>query len=291
MSLSDGAARMFRLRALHPGPTVGVRAAASLAAVSVRETTALLREVADVHLVTETSPGRYGWHDLLRAYASERLENTVEREEAFRRLADHYLQAADRAARRLSAQNDGPTPCEPVEGVVPAELIDQVQAVRWYVAERPAAMRVLELMATHGLHEHAWRFAWRLRHFQDRQQHWYDLADANAIALRSAQEAENPIGMAHAHRGLARADCRIGHYSAARKHLDEALSLFEQWGSTVEVAYTLRQYTWVEELDQAPDRAAEVLRRAAAIQRTLDPAAMGSTIRVEDWMQLLTVRD
>jgi tetratricopeptide (TPR) repeat protein len=407
-SLSDGAARMFRLLALHPGPTVGLHAAASLAAVSAREAATLLREVTDVHLVTETAPGRYGWHDLLRAYATEQLEATAERDAAFRRLADHYLLTADSAARKVSAQNDGPAPCEQVAGVVPADLADQEQAVRWYVNEQAAAMRVLELMAAYGLHEHAWRFAWALRHFQDRQQHWYDLMDAHGIALRSAKEVDNPIGMAYAHRGLSRAECRLSRVKSARKHMDEALALFEQAGATAALAYTLRQYTWVEELDHAPERAlehatrardffrelgwgpgvgvatmtmaryysmlgrdaeavplvyeallllpagdtaelvgawevlgeayyrlgqyedaigahqnaakvfaelradadevsvllristcllalerraeaSEVLRRAAAIQRTLCPAAMGPTIRVEDWAQLLTV--
>ncbi|MFC0434656.1 BTAD domain-containing putative transcriptional regulator [Kutzneria buriramensis] len=409
-SLSDGAARLFRLLALHPGPTVGVHAAASLAAVPAREAAALLREVADVHLVTESSPGRYSWHDLLRAYATELLEATAEREDAFRRLADHYMVTADSATRLMSAQSDLPTLYETVDGVVPAELDSQAQAVRWYVAEQPSVMRVLEMMAANGLHEHVWRFAWALRHFQDRQQHWHDLADANHIALRSAQQADNPSGMAYAHRALARADCRLGSYAAARKHMDEALALFEQWGSTAEVAYTLRQYTWVDELEHNPERAldhatrardlfrelgwapgvgvattamaryytllgrdeeaiplvfealvllpandraelvgawevlgeafahlgrheeaisahqhsadvygelrayadqvsvllrisgchlalgrrteaTEVLRRAAVVQRTLDPTAMGSTIRVEDWMQLLTVHE
>jgi tetratricopeptide (TPR) repeat protein len=293
---------------------------------------------------------------------------------------------------------------------VPVDLADQEQAVRWYVTERAAAMRVLELMAAYGLHEHAWRFAWALRHFQDRQQHWYDLVDAHDIALRAATEAGNAIGMAYAHRGLSRAECRLSRLKSARKHLDEALTLFEQAGATAALAYTLRQYTWIEELDHSPERALEhatrardlfrdlawgpgvgvatmtmaryysmldrdeeavplvyealmllpagdtaeqvgawevlgeayyrlgqyedaigahqnaanafaelradadevsvllrlstcllalerqdeareVLRRAAAIQRTLNPAAMGPTIRVEDWAQLLTVGD
>ncbi|HTI27974.1 MAG TPA: BTAD domain-containing putative transcriptional regulator [Kutzneria sp.] len=268
-SLSDGAAQMFRLLALHPGPTVGVHAAASLAAVSVRAAAALLREVADVHLVTETAPGRYGWHDLLRAYATELLETTAEREAAFQRLADHYLLTADCAARKVSAQNDGPPPCDPVEGAVSAELADQEQAVLWYITERQATMRVLELMAAHGLHEHAWRFAWALRQFQDRQQHWYDLIDAHGIALRSATEAGNPIGMAYAHRGLSRAECRLSRLKSAREHMTEALALFEQAGATAALAYALRQYTWVEELDHAPERALEHATRARDLFRAV----------------------
>ncbi len=70
-ALGDPAARMFRLLGLHPGPDIAVAAAASLAAVPLGQARAQLTELTRAHLLTEHAPGRYAFHDLLRAYAGE----------------------------------------------------------------------------------------------------------------------------------------------------------------------------------------------------------------------------
>src|SRR5215467_15823592 len=69
--LSGEAARMFALLGLHPGPDISIPAAASLAAIAQAAARRLLRELARAHLIAEHAPGRYAFHDLLRAYAAE----------------------------------------------------------------------------------------------------------------------------------------------------------------------------------------------------------------------------
>jgi hypothetical protein len=59
---------------LHPGPEVTVWDAASLAGVPAGEARSALAELFQMQLVTERSPGRFYFHNLLRAYARERLE-------------------------------------------------------------------------------------------------------------------------------------------------------------------------------------------------------------------------
>ena len=100
------AARLFRLLGLHPGPDIGAAAAASLAGVPAARAAPLLAELTGAHLLTEHTPGRYAFHDLLRAYAAElRRRATTPRPSggrAVHRLLDHYLHtaaAASRAAR------------------------------------------------------------------------------------------------------------------------------------------------------------------------------------------------
>ncbi|MDX3645899.1 ATP-binding protein, partial [Streptomyces sp. MB09-02B] len=73
-AVSAEAALLFPLLSLHPGPDFSVAATASLARLSVRRARSLLTELADVHLVGEPAPGRYALHDLLRAHATELLE-------------------------------------------------------------------------------------------------------------------------------------------------------------------------------------------------------------------------
>jgi hypothetical protein len=95
-TLSADAARMFRLLGLHPGPDISA-AAASLAGIPPQQARAPLTELANAHLLTERTPGRYSFHDLLSAYAAEQVhsgESDHARRAAVRRVLDHYLAGA-----------------------------------------------------------------------------------------------------------------------------------------------------------------------------------------------------
>src|SRR6202044_3682392 len=69
--LSGPAARMFRLLGVHQGPEISAPAAASLAGLGVPQARRALAELTSAHLVAESPPDRFGFHDLLRAYARE----------------------------------------------------------------------------------------------------------------------------------------------------------------------------------------------------------------------------
>jgi DNA-binding SARP family transcriptional activator len=73
-TLSEPAARMFRLFCVHPGPDVSLAAAASLIGRPVRQTSQTLAELVRANCLTEHVPGRFACHDLLRAYASEQAQ-------------------------------------------------------------------------------------------------------------------------------------------------------------------------------------------------------------------------
>ncbi|GIF57973.1 hypothetical protein Air01nite_40680 [Asanoa iriomotensis] len=70
-SLSPAAARLLRFLALHPTGDVSVAAASSV--VGLPQTRLLLDELAAAHLISEPTPDRFVMHDLLRAYAVERV--------------------------------------------------------------------------------------------------------------------------------------------------------------------------------------------------------------------------
>ncbi|MFE5894821.1 BTAD domain-containing putative transcriptional regulator [Streptomyces sp. NPDC056462] len=70
-ALTPDAARLFRLLGLHPGPDSSIAALASLAGRKPSQVRPLLTELAGAHLVSETQPGRFGCHELLRAYGAE----------------------------------------------------------------------------------------------------------------------------------------------------------------------------------------------------------------------------
>jgi hypothetical protein len=63
--------RAFRLIGLHPGPDLDHHAAAALTGTAPAQTDAMLGRLARAHLLQRAGSGRYGMHDLLRAYARD----------------------------------------------------------------------------------------------------------------------------------------------------------------------------------------------------------------------------
>ena len=88
---------MFRLLGMHPGPDVSVPAAASLTGCRPGRARGMLKELAFANLLTEHGPGRFVFHDLLRAYAAElvsTLDADADRRAAMHRLLDYYLRTS-----------------------------------------------------------------------------------------------------------------------------------------------------------------------------------------------------
>lgn len=139
LRLSPAAARLFRLLGVHPGPDIGTRAAASLAALPAGKVRPVLAELAQTHLIAEPSPGRYACHDLLRAYATELVEvkeSPTDREAAVRRLLGHYSHTAYHAEGFLGPRREvPPTPTPLWPGTEPEPILDHKQALAWFRAE------------------------------------------------------------------------------------------------------------------------------------------------------------
>ncbi|MFG2694684.1 BTAD domain-containing putative transcriptional regulator [Kitasatospora sp. NPDC048407] len=91
--LPSPARRLYRLLGLLPGPDTTADGAAALAGTGPGEAAALLRTLADAHLLRERA-GRYGLPGLLRAHARE-LTARQEMGPARQRLFDWYLTDAD----------------------------------------------------------------------------------------------------------------------------------------------------------------------------------------------------
>jgi DNA-binding SARP family transcriptional activator len=90
-------------------------AAASLAAISPGAAREQLSELTRAHLLAEHLPGRYAFHDLLRAYATEQAhsgEHQDTRDAAVQRVLDHYLHPAHSAAMLMEPHLD-PLPLTP----------------------------------------------------------------------------------------------------------------------------------------------------------------------------------
>ncbi|WP_433517229.1 BTAD domain-containing putative transcriptional regulator [Nonomuraea sp. CA-143628] len=225
-ALSEAAARTFRLLSLHPtGNAIGVAAVASLTSVSPAQARTALAELSAAHLLTQPTPARYAFHDLLRAYAAE-LVRDDERADATRRLVDHYLHSS-LATVRLIAPHHDPIPLDPpCAGTVVAEFGNAQEAVTWLTAEQSVFVPVIEAAAREGLDGHAWRLAWVLSEYFERWGRWDDWFVAQHIALAAARRLGEAGALARSHLGLGTACEWLRRDDEARENLTRAIDLY-----------------------------------------------------------------
>jgi tetratricopeptide (TPR) repeat protein len=215
---------------------------ASLTAVSRDQASAALDELAAACLLTEHAPGRYAFHDLLRAYAADQArthDTDDEQHQALHRVLDHYLHTAYAADRLLQpVRMDMITLTSPEPGAVPEELADDQQAWRWLEAEYPVLLAAIRQAVARGFDLHACQLPWTLVTFLDRQGKWHDNLAVQAVSLAAAQRLGDPADQARAHRILGALCERLGSYADADAHLHRALELYRQLGDLVGQATT-----------------------------------------------------
>ncbi|MFI2261339.1 AfsR/SARP family transcriptional regulator [Streptomyces tubercidicus] len=290
-AVSAEAARLFRLLALHPGPDFSVPAAAAVAGLPPRRARPLLAELSGVHLVNEHRPGRYGFHDLLRAHAAELLEThhtEAERQVAVDRLFQHYLYAAH-AAGAVLEPNGHPMPLPPPpEGTRPETFADDHRALAWLTAEHPVLLAVIDAAAASGHDRLVCLLAWSLESFFDRRGHWHDGLAAQRTALDAALCLADPALEARGLRALARAEARVGLHDRARPRLDRALELFTERGDDIGRADTHRSLGWMDE--QQGDLAGALRHNQLALdlfRAAGHLAAQGSVLNSVGWYHAL----
>ncbi len=233
--LSDAAARLFRLLGLHPGPDLTIPAAASAAGLPPDQARRLVAELVNASLLTELAPGRYAFHDLIRAYAAEcaaAAEPRADRDLAVRRVLDHYLLSARMAGAAILGE-ELPLPALPAAGD-PAVSQEQVRgtaaAIAWFGAEHQVLMAATALAERVGLDTYAWQLPCTMTQYFRAAGRNSDWADLNQIALAAA-------GRLGAHAALGRVEfssgilCRItGAFDAATGHFERSLHHFEALG-------------------------------------------------------------
>src|SRR5579863_8345108 len=235
--LGNQAARMFRLLGAHPGPDISIPAAASLAGIPASQAGPLLSELTSASLLAEHSPGRFAFHDLLRAYAAEQARgDPAELHAARLRVLDHYLRTGFAAALLLEPHRARITlgPAQP--GVRTEPLASYQEALAWFDAELQVMLAAVSLAAEHGYDVHAWQLAWTMADFLDWRGRWSDWSATQQIALDACIRLGDLVGQGHARRSLARACNEQGRYDDTRSHLTEALNLFRETGNVLGLA-------------------------------------------------------
>jgi len=232
--LSGEAAWMFRLLGLHAGPDISVSAAASLAGCPESQARRLLRELASAHLIIERVPGRYAFHDLLRAYAAEQTQCTdsqEDRDAAIGRVLDHYLHTAARANLLLDPARE-PVVLAPLKpGAVAGQPADCPEALNWFEAEHRVLLAAITLAAGSGSGSYAWQLPWAMESFLRFRGHWQDWAATARTALAAATRMGDTAAQALSGRLLANACRDLGDHDEASRHYASSLKLCQRLGN------------------------------------------------------------
>jgi DNA-binding SARP family transcriptional activator/tetratricopeptide (TPR) repeat protein len=227
--LGDGVARMFRLLSVHPGPDITSPAAASLADIQVPEARGLLSGLASCNLIIENAPGRYVFHDLLRAYATDLTtasEALEARRDAVGRLFDYYLATAAAAMDVLSPVEALRRPPQVTSHDIPGtDLADAHAALAWLDAERACLVMVAAHAATHGWPAHAIRLSATLERYLQGG-HYAEGLSVHGHARDAARGVGDHGSEASAARALGVVYWMLGSREQSSGQLRQALALY-----------------------------------------------------------------
>jgi DNA-binding SARP family transcriptional activator/tetratricopeptide (TPR) repeat protein len=303
-TLSAPAASLFRLLGLHPGPDVSAAAAASVAGERPAAVRRLLAELTAANLLTEHAPGRYGGHDLLRAYAADLAaehDPGTDRAAATRRLLDHYLHTGYEAARLLQQRDEITLPlAAAAPGVTVEPLADYPTALAWLAAEHRVLLGCLHLAGgagpgvgpphaqppdaqppdaqppdaetAGGRPAVAWQLVWALDTYLDRTGRWPALLACWQLALTAAERLGDVPAQAHALRRIGRMHTLLKQDREAEAALLRAVGQLAEIGDQTGEARTHMQlgFVWTER--GRPDVGLEYVHRALALCRIIGSA-------------------
>lgn len=251
-NLPSAAARVFRLLGLHPGETAHVDAIAALTGTDPVEARRLLGVLVRASLVQAGRGGRYGMHDLLRAYAAELAaghDPEPDRRAALTRLFDSYLAAATAAMSTLYPDAGAATG-------------DPEAARAWIEAERPNLAAICAYGTAHGFYRHTVDLAETLFHHLDAGGPAAEAVAVTTSAVAAAQAAGDRGARARALSHLGRLHRRQGRPHEAATAYHQALALHAELGERAAEATVLRNLGSVDWLRGDYRQAADHYRRA-----------------------------
>lgn len=266
--------RLLRRLGLFPGSEIESWTAAALDGTDVARARRGLDALYDRHLLTETAPGRFRLHDLLRDHATRLAGNDPEAERAatIARLADFYVGVAAAAGRHITSGRRLPalpTPAATVPVVVP-EFTDPAAANRWLVTERLNLDATLRLIAFR-YPAHAVAIVGTCGDFLRRGYGELGL-QLSRLALQAATAAGDGVLQGWASLGVAELQRATGDLRAAQASTSKALELFRATAERAGEADATLHDGWLSYLTGDYAAATRQLSRALDLFRSLGDA-------------------
>ncbi len=263
--LSAAEARLFGLLTVHPGTDVDIQTASALSALSLRETDRLLDRLHEAHLITQPEPDRYGFHDLLHAFAAEFVLTDAEDEmKAFSRLTAFAVRSAAHADRELTPHRFIPEITFDPGLPEPARLDDSEMAMSWFRTEWPGLVALCRKAGERGEHERCWQLAFFLRDFFFVAKLWDPWLETHRWARASAEAIGHTWALATTTANLGVAYVDRGDLDEASECYGEALALFRRIGDGHGESTALAHSGWADHYRGKHHDALRDLRQARA---------------------------
>ncbi|CAM5337125.1 AfsR family transcriptional regulator OS=Streptomyces alboniger OX=132473 GN=CP975_33130 PE=3 SV=1 [Streptomyces alboniger] len=259
--------RQFARLGRHPGTHIDRYAAAALADTDPAAAETFLEGLAAAHLITETAPGRWTMHDLVRLYARSLDVGP----DALKRVLDHYIATGVAAVAAAEPGNEDcfPLPADYLPPAAVREFADRSAAVAWYAAERDDLTLAVAAAHTAALHSRTWRIVltlwplivWRVR------DGWAPLLET---ALEAARADADQHGQSRVLNVLGWVLIEEGRIEEALTHLETASALAWRADDPVAEANALIVLAVAQASRGSLAEAAEACERAVGLARKAD---------------------
>jgi transcriptional regulator with XRE-family HTH domain/tetratricopeptide (TPR) repeat protein len=276
------AATVFDLLSLADGPEISVPLVARLLDQDVLVAERSLERLVDLHLLDSVGPLRYRMHDLLRAYATERLaieERTAERRAAIERGLRYYV-AASWQAQRVTHPWSPRQPVEKLDLTGVPDFTEAVEPLSWIDSQYDSILPLFrKASALPGL---ARRFAPLLAlglfGYLEVRANWPRMRSLYDVALAEGDPADDLTTFGWLEHDRAIPDVEQGRLGLARGRLLRALEVFEAANATSGMARCCSSLSHVGELLGQLGEAIEWGERGRAIaEQAGDQAALGTS--------------
>ncbi|WP_405110789.1 NB-ARC domain-containing protein [Micromonospora sp. NBC_01405] len=178
-------------------------------------------------LIDEIGPGRYRFHDIMKAYLSETLSQVLdssEQEELGRRVRTVYL-ALSYAADRAIDPNRNPLPLDgELAALTAATGFGIAEALAWFESITPSMTYLIEAARTGRDFAFITRFAWSVNTFLYWRQDVTRTLSIQQEAVDAAVAGDRPME-ALSRRGLGRAYADAGQLEPAKQALRASMEL------------------------------------------------------------------
>jgi tetratricopeptide (TPR) repeat protein len=260
-------AAAFALIGLHPGEDLDGHAAAALTGTSIAQARRVLGRLHRASLLQETGPGRYGMHDLLRAYAREQAaarDTDGQSRQALTHLFDYYLSTAATAMDTLYPAEAHLRPRIPPGAAAIPAMAGEADARGWLDRERANLVAVVVHCAGHGWPGHTTGLAGTLYRYLMMCNYLPEEQTIFGHALQVARQADDPAAEADALNGLGSIRMRRGHFRDGVGYLQAALERYRQSGDRAGQGRALHNLGITEHLMHNYRSAGGYLRAAIA---------------------------
>ncbi len=231
--LPENTTEVFALIALHPGDDLDVHAAAALTGTTAGQASRALGRLHRAGLLQAAEPGRYGMHDLLRAYAREQAaarDADGQCHRALTRLFDYYLAATAAAMDVLFPAEAHWRPRVPPVAALISAMPGEADARAWLDRERANLVTVVVHCARHGWPRHATNLASTLFRYLLTGSHLPEAHTIQSQALQAARLCGDSAAEADALNGLGGIDILRGRFRDAATQFHAALERYGRCG-------------------------------------------------------------